>query len=80
MICELSHVDLTCILRVVNEAAQAYKEVIPVDRWKEPYMAAEELLKEISDGVKFYGCRENSLLVGVMGIQRVGNVTLIRHA
>jgi GNAT superfamily N-acetyltransferase len=67
-------------LRIVNDAAQAYKEVIPRDRWKEPYMPASELKKEIEEGVEFYGWKENHQLVGVMGIQRMNDVTLIRHA
>ena len=71
--------DFNEILTVVNDAAQVYKGIIPADRWKEPYMPAEELKKEISDGVEFYGFKDG-ILVGVMGIQRVRDVTLIRHA
>jgi GNAT superfamily N-acetyltransferase len=80
MICRLSSSDFNDILHVVNEAAQAYKGVIPADRWKEPYMPAEELLEEIADGVEFYGWKENNVLIGLMGIQKVRDVTLIRHA
>ncbi len=80
MICKLSSSDFNDILRVVNEAAKAYKNVIPDDRWKEPYMPAEEPQNEIVDGVEFYGWKENSVLVGVMGIQQVKDITLIRHA
>ncbi len=80
MICRLSANDFDNILNVVNEAAQAYKGIIPNDRWKEPYMPAEELDAEIAEGVEFYGWKEKSELVGVMGIQRVKDVTLIRHA
>ncbi len=80
MICKLSSSDFNDILRVVNEAAKAYKDVIPDDRWKEPYMPADELQNEIVDGVEFYGWKENNILVGVMGIQQVKDVTLIRHA
>jgi GNAT superfamily N-acetyltransferase len=68
------------MLNVVNDAAQAYKGVIPEDRWKEPYMSAEELRKEIESGVEFYGWKEDNVLVAVMGSQRVNDVTLIRHA
>ena len=71
--------DFNEILTVVNDAAQVYKGIIPADRWKEPYMPAEELKKEISDGVEFYGFKDG-ILLGVMGIQRVRDVTLIRHA
>jgi GNAT superfamily N-acetyltransferase len=80
MICELTNIDLKAILEVVNSAAMAYKGKIPDDRWKEPYMAAQELEEEIKNGVQFYGLRENDALVAVMGIQFVNDVTLIRHA
>ena len=80
MICTLSSSDFEAILSVVNNAAEAYHSVIPRDRWKEPYMPAEELRKEIDDGVEFYGLKENGVLLGVMGIQNVRDVTLIRHA
>ncbi|HLE75566.1 MAG TPA: GNAT family N-acetyltransferase [Candidatus Bathyarchaeia archaeon] len=80
MICRLSPSEFDSMLNVVNDAAQAYKGVIPEDRWKEPYMPTEELRKEIESGVEFYGWMENSALVAVMGIQLVNDVTLIRHA
>jgi len=80
MICKLSSSDIDSILRVVNDAAQAYKGVIPDDRWKEPYMSAEELKKEIEAGVRFYGWVEDDILLGVMGIQHVKDTTLIRHS
>jgi len=68
------------ILNVVNDAAEAYRGVIPEDRWKKPYMSTEELQEEIESGVEFYGWMENGVLVAVMGIQPVNDVTLIRHA
>jgi len=80
MICKLSPSDFDAILNVVDEAAQAYKGIIPADRWREPYMPATELREEITEGVEFYGWKENGILIGVMGIQRVRDVTLIRHA
>jgi len=80
MICRLSQSNLESILNVVNDAAQAYKNVIPEDRWKEPYMSAEELRKEMESGVEFNGLMEDNILVAVMGIQLVNDVTLIRHA
>lgn len=72
--------DFELIWNIVNEAAQAYKGIIPADRWKEPYMSREELRHEIDEGVAFWGCGENGSLAGVMGIQAVQDVTLIRHA
>jgi GNAT superfamily N-acetyltransferase len=72
--------ELGSILSVVNDAAQAYKGVIPADMWKEPYMTAQELKEELERGVEFYGYFENERLLGVMGIQPVKDVTLIRHA
>jgi GNAT superfamily N-acetyltransferase len=80
MISRLQPADFKSILHVVNEAAEAYRGVIPQDRWKEPYMPMEELREEIGSGVEFYGWREDGVLVAVMGIQQVNNVTLIRHA
>jgi N-acetylglutamate synthase-like GNAT family acetyltransferase len=72
--------DFESIYEIVNDAAIAYKGVIPADRWHEPYMPREELQHEIDDGVQFWGYEENGELVGVMGIQDVQDVTLIRHA
>jgi len=80
MICRLLPSEFDAILNVVNDAAQAYKGVIPQDRWKEPYMPASELEQEIASGVEFYGWKENGALTAVMGIQLVNDVTLIRHA
>jgi len=71
--------DFSSILKVINNAAQAYKSVIPDDRWKEPYMSAEELKGEIEAGVKFFGWEEDDNLVGVGGIQPVKDTTLVRH-
>jgi len=72
--------DLSVIYSIVNDAAQAYKGVIPEDRWHEPYMPKDELEREIAGGVDFWGYEEDGELVGVMGIQDIGDVTLIRHA
>jgi N-acetylglutamate synthase-like GNAT family acetyltransferase len=72
--------DFETIYSIINEAAQAYKGVIPPDRWKEPYMPRTELQHEIRDGVHFWGYEEDGNLLGVMGIQDVKDVSLIRHA
>ena len=80
MIRKLTETDFQEILTVVNDAAVAYRGKIPADRWKEPYMPAEDLKEEIKSGVQFYGYIENRALIAVMGIQAVGDVTLIRHA
>jgi GNAT superfamily N-acetyltransferase len=80
MIYKLAKADFPTILSIVNDAAQAYKGKIPADRWKEPYMPPQELKEEIESGVEFYGYFENRELIAVMGIQPVGDVTLIRHA
>ena len=68
------------ILAIVNEAAEAYRGVIPEDRWHEPYMPATELAREIAAGVRFWGYARDGALLGVMGIQPVRDVDLIRHA
>jgi GNAT superfamily N-acetyltransferase len=72
--------DFELIWAIVNDGAQAYKGVIPEDCWTEPYMSTNELHHEIGDGVEFWGEEEGGDLVGVMGIQQVQDVTLIRHA
>jgi GNAT superfamily N-acetyltransferase len=76
----LQPAEFKSVLHVINDAAEAYRGVIPEDRWKEPYMSDEELKGEMESGVNFYGWVENDVLVAVMGIQRVNDVTLIRHA
>jgi GNAT superfamily N-acetyltransferase len=68
------------ILRIVNAAAEAYRGVIPADRWHEPYMPREELDDEIAAGVAFWGYEDGGKLIGIMGIQDVGDLDLIRHA
>jgi N-acetylglutamate synthase-like GNAT family acetyltransferase len=72
--------DVAAIAAVINEAAQAYRGVIPADRWHEPYMPAEELEREISDGVVFWVAEQDGRVSGVMGIQDKGDVALVRHA
>ncbi len=72
--------DFDRIWKIINDGAQAYKGAIPSDRWREPYMSRSELGHEISHGVCFSGWEEDGLLLGVMGVQQVQDVTLIRHA
>ncbi|MSQ59144.1 MAG: N-acetyltransferase [Betaproteobacteria bacterium] len=72
--------DMKAVLAVINAAAQAYKGVIPRDRWHEPYMPLAELETEISSGVLFCVAEEKEKLLGVMGIQDKGEVVLVRHA
>ena len=68
------------ILAIINAAAEAYRGVIPPDRWHDPYMPADELEGEIAAGVVFWGHEADGILVGVMGLQPVRDVDLIRHA
>jgi len=72
--------DIPAIFSIINDAARAYQGVIPADCWHEPYMPLDELEAEISRGVVFWGCDSGAELVGVMGVQDRGDVTLIRHA
>ncbi len=72
--------DAAAIGAIINDAAQAYKGIIPADRWHEPYMAMDHLEAELRDGVRFWGYEQDGALVGVMGIQDRGDVDLIRHA
>ena len=80
MIRPCNEADFDTICSVINDAAEAYRGVIPPDRWHEPYMPQEALRHEIQSGVRFWGHEEDGKLVGVMGIQDVQDVTLIRHA
>jgi len=72
--------DFDDIYTIINDGAQAYKGVIPADRWTEPYMSGDKLRHEIADGVNFWGYEHGGALAGVMGLQDVQDVTLIRHA
>jgi len=72
--------DLSAVCAIVNDAAQAYRGVIPPDRWHEPYMPMTELEREVAHGVVFWGMEADGELAGVMGIQDRGEVDLIRHA
>jgi GNAT superfamily N-acetyltransferase len=72
--------DRAAILSIINAAAEAYRGVIPADRWHEPYMRQDELNSEIAAGVTFWGHEDDGALVGVMGMQSVRDVDLIRHA
>ena len=81
MIRRCAEADFSAIESIVNEAAEAYKGAIPEDRWHEPYMPAEALAREIAAGVVFWGIEDgDGVLAGVMGIQAVRDVDLIRHA
>jgi len=80
MIRPCSDADFDAIYAIINDAAQAYCGVIPADCWHIPYMSQEYLRHEIDGGVRFFGWEEGCVLVGVMGIQDVQDVTLIRHA
>lgn len=72
--------DIEAIGEIINDGAQAYRGVIPADRWTEPYMPSDELRHEIAEGVRFWGFEDRGRLIAVMGIQEVQDVTLIRHA
>jgi GNAT superfamily N-acetyltransferase len=72
--------DFELIWTIVNDGARAYQGVIPADRWHDPYMSTAELREKIEDGVVFWGYEESGTLQGVMGLQAVEDITLIRHA
>jgi N-acetylglutamate synthase-like GNAT family acetyltransferase len=72
--------DFDRIHAIINDGAQAYKGIIPADRWTEPYMSTHQLQHEIDEGIIFWGYEDSGQLSGVMGIQPVCDVTLIRHA
>jgi N-acetylglutamate synthase-like GNAT family acetyltransferase len=72
--------DFEEIWTIIDDRSSAYKGVIPADRWNDPYMTRDKLRQEIRDGVLFWGFQQDRALQGVMGIQDVGDVTLMRHA
>ncbi len=72
--------DFEAVFAIINDAAQAYKGIIPADRWHEPYMSRHYLQHELDAGVAFQGYEEQGELLGVMGVQDVKDVTLLRHA
>ena len=80
MIKEFTKIDSFKILHVINNAASKYKGIIPDDCWHEPYMSEKELINELNDGVHMYGYHDNNKLIGVIGVQEVKDVILIRHA
>lgn len=80
MIRKCTENDFADIYQIINDAAIAYKGIIPEDRWHDPYMPKDELKAQIEEGVEFYCFVEEGRLIGVMGIQHKGDVTLIRHA
>jgi GNAT superfamily N-acetyltransferase len=80
MIRQCDDSELEMMWEIINDAAQAYKGIIPADRWRQPYMPKDELRREMDEGIVFWGYEEAGELIGVMGIQHVQDVTLIRHA
>jgi N-acetylglutamate synthase-like GNAT family acetyltransferase len=80
MITKTEQKDFDVIYEIINDAASAYRGIIPADRWHEPYMTKEELGKQMEHGVQFWKYDEDGNILGVMGIQFKGDVTLIRHA
>ena len=80
MISKCEQKDFNEIYEIINDAASAYKGVIPADSWHEPYMTEEELKRQIDEGVQFWSYREDGKIIGVMGIQFKEDVSLIRHA
>ena len=80
MISEYTKSNASKILHIINQASLRYKGVIPNDCWHEPYMSKNELIDEFNDGVRMYGYHDRNKLIGVIGIQKVKDVLLIRHA
>ncbi len=80
MIVKCGKKDFETIYSIINDAAIAYKGIIPSDRWHEPYMSREELEQQMKEGVELWCYKEGEQILGVMGIQFKGEVTLIRHA
>jgi GNAT superfamily N-acetyltransferase len=80
MISEYKKADTSKILYIINNASLRYKGIIPDDCWHEPYMSEQELIDEFSNGVRMYGYHHHNKLIGVIGIQKIQDIILIRHA
>lgn len=80
MIRQCNDEDFQAIYSIINDAAEAYRGIIPADLWKEPYMSMDELRHEMEDGVVFWGIEHDGEPAGIMGVQNAKDVTLIRHA
>ena len=80
MIRQCTDNDFETLYSIINDSALAYRDVIPADRWNEPYMPREYLQHELDAGVIFWGYEEDREIVGIIGIQDVQDVPLIRHA
>ena len=80
MISEYQKKDVLKILYIINDASSKYKDVIPENCWHEPYMSEKELINEFNSGVRMYGYHDDDKLIGVIGVQNVKDVILIRHA
>ena len=80
MISEYKKTDTSKILYIINDASLRYKGVIPDNCWREPYMSEQELIDEFNNKVRMFGNHHNNKLTGVIGVQKVKDVILIRHA
>ena len=80
MISEYTKSGVSQILDIINDASLRYKGIIPDNCWREPYMSQQELIDEFSNGVRMYGYHLNNTLIGVIGVQEIKDVILIRHA
>jgi len=80
MISEYTKSDVSKILYIINDASLRYKDIIPNNCWHQPYMSKQELIDEFSDGARMFGYHYDNKLIGVIGIQEIKDVILIRHA
>ena len=80
MISKYKKTDTSKILYIINDSSLRYKGIIPDDCWHEPYMSQQELIDEFSNGIRMYGYHLNNTLIGVIGVQEIKDVILIRHA
>jgi len=80
MINEYTKTNTSKILYIINDASLRYKGIIPNNCWQEPYMSKQKLVDEFNSGVRMFGYSHNKKLIGVIGIQEIKDVTLIRHA
>ena len=76
MIRQATTADTPRIHAIINDAAIAYKGIIPADRWHEPYMTLTELEEQIADGVSFRCFVGDGEVIGVMGIQDKSTINI----
>jgi GNAT superfamily N-acetyltransferase len=75
----LAAADRDAALIVINEAARWYREFLPAEEFHDPEMTPSQWETE-ARRMTWYGAFVEGALVGVMGLEYVGDAALLRHA